>query len=164
MTKLIPRETAFPELFELRRGFDDIFNRYLLGRPTFGEFFPTEKAYTFIPQIEAYIDRDTKKYVCKVSIPGIEAKELEIRVQNHMLVVKGERKLHTEKKELELFQHEFIYGTFERAMELPEGVVTEKLNAEYLNGVLEITAPVMEAALPHKIEIKTPGLARHVAV
>lgn len=164
MTKLIPRETAFPELFELRRGFDDIFSRYLLGRPTFGEFFPTEKAYTFVPPVEALIDRDTKKYICRISIPGIESKELEIRVQNHMLVVKGERKLHFEKKELELFEHEFIYGTFERTIELPEGVVTEKLTAEYVNGVLEVVAPMTEAALPHKIEIKTPGLARHVAV
>ena len=52
-------------------------------------------------------------------------------------------------------QNEFAYGRFERAIALPEGVVFEKLTAEYANGVLEITAPMAVAALPRKIEIKT---------
>lgn len=164
MTKLVPRETAFPELYELRRGFDDIFNRYLLGRPVFNELFPTEKAFTFVPPVESYVNRETKKYFCKISVPGIEPKELEIRIQNHTLVVKGEKRVVKETKELELLEHEFIYGKFEREIELPEGVLTEKIVAEYVNGVLEISAPMAEAALPHKIEIKTPALAKHVTV
>jgi HSP20 family protein len=164
MTKLLPRETAFPELYELRRGFDDIFNRYLVGRPVFNEVFPAEKAYSFVPPVESYVNRETKKYICKLSIPGIEPKDLEIRVQNHTLVIKGERKIFKETKELELLEHEFIYGKFERVLELPEGVMTEKVVAEYVNGVLEVSAPMAEAALPHKIEIKTPAIAKHVAV
>lgn len=164
MTKLLHREPAFPELYDLRRGFDDIFNRYLLGRPVFNEILPTEKAFTFVPPVETFINRDAKKYVCKLSVPGIELKDLEIRVQNHTLVIKGERKIVKEVKELELLEHEFIYGTFERTLDLPEGAITEKLAAEYVNGVLEITAPMSEAALPHKIEIKTPMVAKHVAV
>jgi HSP20 family protein len=50
---------------------------------------------------------------------------------------------------------EIVYGVFERTLALPEGVNVEKLTAEYVNGVLEITAPVAAAALPRKIEIKT---------
>jgi len=164
MTKLIRRDTEFPELYDLRRGFDDIFNRYLFGRPVFNELFPTEKAFTFVPPVEAYINRELKKYVCKLSIPGIDPKDLEIRVQNHTLVIKGERKIVKETKELELMEHEFIYGTFERVIEVPAGVMTEKVVAEYVNGVLEIIAPVAEAALPHKIEIETPAVVKHVAV
>jgi len=164
MTKLVPRDTAFPELYELRRGFDDIFNRYLFGRPIFSDIFPTEKPFAYVPPVESYVDRETKKYVCKLSLPGIDSKELEIRVQNHTLVIKGERKTTREVKSLELLEHEFTYGSFERTLALPEGVMTEKLAAEYINGVLEITAPVSEAALPHKIEVKTPPLAKHVTV
>jgi len=58
-------------------------------------------------------------------------------------------------KEIELIEQEVAYGVFERALTLPEGVNVEKLTAEYVNGVLEITAPIAVAALPRKIEIKT---------
>ena len=58
-------------------------------------------------------------------------------------------------KEIELIEQEVAYGVFERTLTLPEGVNVEKLTAEYVNGVLEITAPIAVAALPRKIEIKT---------
>ena len=59
---------------------------------------------------------------------------------------------------------EIIYGVFERTLTLPEGVTVEKLTAEYMNGVLEITAPVAAAALPRKIEIKaTAPFAAQIA-
>ena len=56
------------------------------------------------------------------------------------------------------------YGRFERTLELPEGILPEKLVAEYHNGVLEITAPVTVAALPHKVEIKTVPLVKQKLV
>jgi HSP20 family protein len=164
MSKLVPREMAFPEMYDLRRGFDDIFNRYLFGRPVFSEFFPTEKTFAYVPPVESFVDRNAKKYFCKLSLPGIEAKDLDIRVQDHMLVIKGERKITKETKEIEFMEHEFIYGAFERTLTLPEGVLTKELAAEYVNGVLEITAPMSEAALPHKLEIKTPLTAKRVGV
>ncbi len=70
-------------------------------------------------------------------------------------MIRGERKLTHRAKEVELFEEEVNYGVFERTLTLPEGVSVEKLTAEYVNGVLEITAPVAAAALPQKIEIKT---------
>jgi len=70
-------------------------------------------------------------------------------------VIRGERKLPQLVKEAELFEREITYGVFERTLSLPEGVNVEKLRAEYVNGVLEITAPVATAALPRKIEIMT---------
>jgi HSP20 family protein len=164
MNKLAPRETAFPEMYDLRRGFDDIFTRYLFGRPVFSEFFPIEKTFAYVPPVESFVDRNAKKYFCKLSLPGIEPKDLEIRVQNHTLVIRGERKVTKEIKEIELMEHEFIYGAFERTLTVPEGVSTDKLSAEYVNGVLEITAPMSEAALPHKIKIETPLTAKRVGV
>jgi HSP20 family protein len=160
MSKLVPREPSFPDLFDLRRGFDDIFSRYLFGRPLFSQFFPMEKTFAYVPPVESFIDREARKYVCKLSIPGIDPKELEIRVQNHTLTIKGERKTTKEVKEVDLMEHEITYGAFERSLNLPDGVMTDKLSAEYVNGVLEITAPMTEAALPHKIEIRTPAAKR----
>lgn len=55
---------------------------------------------------------------------------------------------------------EITYGSFHRTITLPEGVDKDKLNAEYRNGMLEITAPIAAAALPRKVEIKSlPGPA-----
>ena len=100
------------------------------------------------------MDKEAKRYICKVSLPGIEPKEVQTQVQGNMLTIAGERKYTRESKEHEALHEEFAYGKFERVLELPEGVNTDKINAEFVNGVLEITAPIAAIALPRKIEIK----------
>ena len=67
----------------------------------------------------------------------------------------GERKFARTIKDVEMYEKEFAYGKFERVLELPEGLNVEKLEAQYINGVLEITAPLVAAVLPRKIEVKT---------
>ncbi|HYA97700.1 MAG TPA: Hsp20/alpha crystallin family protein [Methylomirabilota bacterium] len=155
MTNLMLRDPFFEDLFDFRRDFDKIFNRILTVRPWGKEEEVTPwTAFNFAPAVEAYVDKEAKKYVCKVSLPGIEPKEVQINVQGNMLTITGERKLTRTAKEPELHYQEFTYGKFERALELPEGLNLEKMNAEFVNGVLEITAPVAAAALPRKIEVK----------
>jgi HSP20 family protein len=129
---------------------------------------PSEKVETwnvfdFAPSIETFVDKEAKKYVCKVALPGIEPKEVQIHVLGNLLNIKGERKIFRETKELEFMHKEFAYGKFEREFELPEGVLAEKMSAEFVNGVLEITAPVAALALPKKIEIKTVPIAKQMA-
>jgi len=153
MTGLTLREPFFEELFDFRRDFDKIFNRMVTAKPWEKEVAPW-KPFNFVPAVEAYVDKEAKKYVCKVSLPGIEPKEVQIHVQANMLTIAGERKYTRETKEHEALYEEFAYGKFERVLELPEGVNTEKMNAEFVHGVLEITAPVASATLPRKIEIK----------
>ena len=163
MTNLVPRDPFFKELFDFRRDFDLIFNRILLDKPIWTENFVPEKGFDFLPPMESYVDKDAKKFVCRVSLPGIEPKDVEINTLGNMLFIKGERKLTHTVKELDFFNEEIVYGKFERTLELPEGILPEKLFAEYHNGVLEITAPVTVAALPRKVEIKTVPLMKHVA-
>ena len=153
MTNLVLRDPFFEDMFDFRREFDKIFNRMLTGKP-FEKEVASWKPFNFVPAVEAYVDKETKKYVCKASLPGIEAKEVQIHVQANLLTITGERKYTRETKEHEALHQEFAYGKFERVLELPEGVNTEKMNAEFVNGVLEITAPVTAVALPRKIEIK----------
>jgi HSP20 family protein len=153
MNGLTLRDPLFEDLFEFRREFDKIFNRMLTTKPWEKELAPW-KAYNFLPAVETYVDKEAKKYVCKVSLPGIDPKDVQIHVQSNLLTITGERKYARENKEREALHEEFLYGTFERMLELPEGVNTEKMNAEFANGVLEITAPVAAATLPRKIEIK----------
>jgi HSP20 family protein len=155
MRNLYPTERLFEDLFGLHRGFNEMFNRVLAGKPWGRELPEFQNAFTFVPAVEAYVDKEGKKYVCRVTIPGIEPKDLQIHAQGNLLTIRGERKLTHRAKQAELFEEEIAYGVFERTLPLPEGVNAEKLTAEYVNGVLEIAAPIAAAALPRKIEVKT---------
>jgi len=77
-----------------------------------------------------------------------------VEVQGETLTISGERKKVETKKEVSHHHREFTYGAFERTLPLPEGVDVEKLVAEFNNGVLEINAPLVAAALPRRIEVK----------
>ncbi|HYL11314.1 MAG TPA: Hsp20/alpha crystallin family protein [Candidatus Acidoferrales bacterium] len=163
MTNLIPRDAFFQDLFDFRRDFDQIFNRILMGKPWEKELFAPGTSFNFVPAVETFVDKDSKKYFCRVTLPGIEPKDVQIHVQGNLLTISGERKLTRTNKELDLFDEEIVYGKFERELTLPEGVNTDKLFAEYANGVLEVTAPVLAAALPRKVEIKTVPMIKQVA-
>jgi HSP20 family molecular chaperone IbpA len=162
MTNLVSRDPFLLDLSDFRRDFDQIFNRMLLDKPVWQENFVPEKGFYFLPAIEAYVDQDAKKYICRVSLPGIEPKDVEINTMGNMLTIKGERKLIHTTKEFDFFNQEIKYGKFERTLELPEGILPEKLVAEYHNGLLEITAPVTVAALPRKVEIKTVPMVKQI--
>lgn len=71
-----------------------------------------------------------------------------------MLTINAESKASREGKDVDYLYREIGYGTFKRTLMLPEGVDAEKINAEFNNGLLEITAPVAAAALPRRVEIK----------
>ena len=89
-----------------------------------------------------------------MALPGINPNDVRLNLQGNTLTVSAERKERRETKEVNYLQREFSYGAFERTLTLPEGVEADKLNAEYQNGLLEISAPITSAALPRRIEIK----------
>ena len=155
MTNLILRDNLFEDLFDARREFDKVFNRMLTARPWAKEETTQLAGFDFVPAVETHVDKEAKKYVCKIFLPGIDPKEVHISVEANVLTITGERKIEKRTKEAEYYHEEFNYGKFERTLELPEGVNTEKFYAEFVNGVLEITAPIAAVALPRKIEIKT---------
>jgi HSP20 family protein len=163
MTNFLNTERFIEDLFDFRRDFDEIFNQMVTFKPWKQELRTLGKAWNFAPAVESYVDKDAKKYICRVVLPGVEPKDVHIHAQGNLLTIRGERKLTRSTKEVDLREEEIVYGVFERVLTLPEGVVTDKLNAEYLNGVLELTAPVAAAALPRKIEIKTMPMTKQVA-
>jgi HSP20 family protein len=163
MKNLVLRDPLFEDLFDARREFDKIFNRILAVKPWRQEEATPWTLGNFAPAIEAYVDKEAKKYICRVSLPGIEPREVQIHIHGKLLTITGERKYTRTTKEAEVLHEEFTYGKFERAVELPEGVNEEKVSAEFVNGVLEITAPVAAAALPRKIEIKTIPMTKQIA-
>jgi HSP20 family protein len=159
MFNLMEPRSFYRDLFDFRRDFDEIFNRMIGMTP-----FPETKLLgeQFAPAIEAWTDPQEKKFFLRVAVPGIEPKDVKIEVQNNTLTISGERKKVETKKEVNYHYREMTYGAFERVLPLPEGVDTEKLVAEFNNGVLEINAPLTAAALPRRIEIK-PALKKAAA-
>lgn len=160
MGNLARRESIFNDLFDFRRDFDQMFNRLLRTSSERNDQSAQIAHATFIPEVNAYIDKDGKKFVCQIALPGIEPKDVNIQVQGNLLSIRGERTLSNERKEANYVHSELVYGAFERDIMLPEGVEADKLTAECRNGVLEVSAPVSAAAMPRRIEIRGESAKR----
>src|SRR5579862_8198298 len=91
---------------------------------------------SFVPAVDIY--EDPKKVVLKLEVPGMEEKDLDIRVENNTLTVKGERKFEKDEKEENFHRIERRYGTFYRSFSLPSSVDTENVHASYNAGVLKL--------------------------
>lgn len=153
MFELTRVEDLYKDLFDFRRDFDDIFSRITTGLPVMKEWKGLEK-YSFVPPVEAWIEPENKKFFLRVSIPGIDPKDVKVLAHNNNLIISGTRNMTETKKDVNYLHREFAYGGFERIIPLPEGVDVDKLTAESSHGVLEIVAPMAAAALPRKIEVK----------
>jgi HSP20 family protein len=106
----------------------------------------------FVPPVDVY--EDAEKVVLKLEVPGIEQKDLDVRVEDHTLTVKGERKFEKEEKEENFHRIERRYGSFYRAFTLPITVDTESVAASYNAGVLKLELKKKPEAQPKQIEIK----------
>ena len=91
--------------------------------------------------------------VLKAELPGIEPKDVDVRVENNVLTLQGERKFESEVKREKYHRVERAYGTFSRSFTLPNVVDTEKIKAEYKDGVLQVTLPQREEAKPKQIQV-----------
>ena len=110
---------------------------------------------SFTPAVDVYEDSD--KVVLKLEVPGIEEKDLDVRVENHTLTVKGERKFEKEEKEENFHRIERRYGSFYRAFTLPSTVSTENVSASYNAGVLKLELQKKPEAQPKQIKINVGG-------
>jgi len=106
---------------------------------------------SFVPAVDIY--EDAQKVVLKLEVPGIEEKDLDVRVENHTLTVKGERKFEAEEKEQNFHRIERRYGSFYRAFTLPSTVDTENVKAGYTAGVLKLELAKKAEAQPKQIKI-----------
>ncbi len=112
-------------------------------------------AASFVPAVDIY--EDAKKIVLKLEVPGMEEKDLDIRVEDHTLTVKGERKFEAEEKEQNFHRIERRYGSFFRAFTLPSTVDTESVQASYNAGVLKLELAKKPEAQPKQIKINVGG-------
>ena len=106
---------------------------------------------SFVPPVDVY--EDDHNINLKMEVPGIDQKDIDIRLENNVLTVRGERKLEKEEKEENFQRVERRYGAFTRSFTLPNTVDTENVNAEYENGVLKISLSKRAEAKPKQIKI-----------
>jgi HSP20 family protein len=92
--------------------------------------------------------------VVKVEAPGMNAKDFDLRIENNVLMVKGERKFEKETKEENYHRVEREYGSFSRSFALPTAVKEDKVTAEYKDGILKIVLPKKEEVKPKSIKIE----------
>ena len=116
---------------------------------------------SFVPPVDIY--EDDKKVVLKLEVPGVEQKDLDVRVEDHTLTVKGERKFESEEKEQNFHRIERRYGSFYRAFTLPSTVDTQNVTASYNAGVLKLELVKKPEAQPKQIKINVQDRDRELA-
>ena len=127
-----------------------------LVRDSFGEGREESLTTTnFAPPVDVY--EDEHNVVLKIEVPGIEEKDIDVRIENNTLTVHGERKFEKEEKEENYRRVERQYGSFTRSFTrtftLPTTVDSEKVSANYDKGVLKITLPKKAEAKPKQIKV-----------
>ena len=141
------RFEPFRDMMTAQRDFD----RLLRGAfsPTFGEGEVSTR--TWAPPVDIYENGDN--LVLKAELPGLSPEDVEIRVQDNTLYLKGERKFEKEVEEQSYHRVERSYGTFTRTFSLPNSIDADKVAANYKDGVLTLTMPKKEEAKPKTIKI-----------
>ena len=108
-------------------------------------------AGAFAPPVDIYEDEHSVQL--KLEVPGVDEKDLDIRVENNVLTVTGERKFEKEEKEENFRRVERRYGSFSRSFTLPNTVNTEDIQADCTNGVLNIRLAKRAEAKPKQIKV-----------
>jgi HSP20 family protein len=123
-----------------------------LFRDSFGE--GREDALTtssFAPAIDVY--EDEHNVTLKIEVPGIDEKDIDVRIENNTLTVHGERNFEKEEKEENFRRVERQYGSFTRSFTLPNTVDPEQVSANYDKGVLKIKLAKRAEAKPKQIKV-----------
>jgi HSP20 family protein len=108
-------------------------------------------ATTFAPAVDVY--EDEHNVILKIEVPGIEEKDIDVRIENNTLTVHGERKFEKDEKEENYRRLERQYGSFTRTFTLPNTVETENVSANYDKGVLKIKLAKKAEAKPKQIKV-----------
>jgi HSP20 family protein len=123
-----------------------------LFRDSFGEGGQESLTTTsFAPAVDVY--EDEHNVTLKIEVPGIEEKDIDVRIENNTLTVHGERKFEKEEKEENFRRVERQYGSFTRSFTLPNTVDSDKVSANYDKGVLKITLAKKAEAKPKQIKV-----------
>src|SRR5713226_2109371 len=106
---------------------------------------------TWAPAVDIY--ETPNELVVKADLPNMDEKDIDIRVENNLLTIRGERKFEKSVSEDNYLRVERSYGAFSRSFSLPNTVNAEQIHAEYKNGVLTVTMPKREESKPRQVKV-----------
>lgn len=110
------------------------------------------------PWVPAVDIRETEHdLVLKADVPDVKFEDIDVRLENGTLTVRGERKFEESKEKGGWHRVERAYGTFERSFTLPDTVNPEGIKADYKNGTLTVTLPKKEIAKPRQVKVQVNG-------
>jgi HSP20 family protein len=132
---------------EIDRLFDD-FSRGFPAMPAFGG-----DGAKLLPSID--VTETDKDIEITAELPGLEEKDVQINFADNLLTIRGEKKAEKEEKDKNYRLVERSYGSFERTLELPDGVNADAIKAVIAKGVLKVTVPKPAPAQSKKIEVKS---------
>ncbi len=130
-------------LERLHREIDRLFDEFGRGWPSTGRsLFAAEPLWQreiTAPAID--VTEDEKTYEVTAELPGMDEKNIEVKVSDGSLTIKGEKKEEKEEKKKDYYLHERHFGSFQRSFTLPKGVDANKIEAAFKKGVLTVTLP-----------------------
>jgi HSP20 family protein len=142
----IARWEPFRGLSTLHDQVNRLFNETVLRGP--GE---DSALTTWSPAVDIY--ETENELVVKADLPDVAEKDIDVRVENNLLTIRGERKFEKSVSEDNYLRVERSYGTFSRSFSLPNTVNAEAIHAEYKNGVLTVTMPKREESKPRQVKV-----------
>ncbi len=148
----LTRWNPFETLSELQEDVSRLFERRLSANNQGQQGQRSLLQADWYPAVDIHEDKEA--YLFDIEAPGVSKDSFDVKVENNVLVIRGERKSREEKNEGNVHRIERSYGSFARSFTLPETADTEKVNAEYKDGVLHIKVAKKEALKPKQINVK----------
>ena len=147
---VMTRWNPFREFSTMQEGINRM-NR--LFRESYSPEGPEDALATtgFAPPVDIY--EDEHNITLKLEVPGIDEKDIDVRIENNTLTVQGERKIEKEEKEENFRRVERQYGSFTRSFTLPSSLDPEQVSADYEKGVLKIKLAKKAEAKPKQIKV-----------
>jgi len=124
-------------------------NRLLREEPAGGEESLLQTR--FAPPVDIY--EDEHSYTLKLEVPGIDEKDIDVKLENNTLTVTGERKFEKDEKEENYRRVERRYGSFVRSFTLPATIDSENVTADYDKGLLKVRLAKKAEAKPKQIKV-----------
>jgi len=152
LKSLIPigrdRSVASP-FMSLQHEIDRLFEDFSRGFPTIAG----NGATALMPSMD--VTETDKEIEITAELPGLEEKDVQINIADNILTIHGEKKAEKEQKDKNYRLVERSYGSFERTLELPEGVNVDAIKANISKGLLKVTVPKPAPTQAKKIEVKS---------